>query len=223
MVNAVVGSSKMISRPPLWSARRIFSLRRSTAESRPACSRGSRPVRRDNRPQASACRARRPMAAARPAAQHRILRDRERIDDRRFLRHQEDALAFHRLDVDSAERLAVEQNIAFGRAVHARDDLHQRRFARAVLAQEAMHGSGVDPERHALKRGHSAKAFDHMSSFKQRRAIQRRFPFRCGPPGGEPAVDFSAFLVLQAPIVVGYVTPHPLVVRGGDARSRRAG
>ena len=38
----------------------------------------------------------------------------------------------------NANRFSVKANFAFGRLQHARDDVHQRRLARAVLSAERM-------------------------------------------------------------------------------------
>src|SRR5690606_30281045 len=44
------------------------------------------------------------------------------------------------------DRLAFENERAFGRALDTRDDLHQRRFSGAVLADQHVHLAAVDVE-----------------------------------------------------------------------------
>src|SRR5690606_39237326 len=57
-----------------------------------------------------------------------------------------------------AERLAVDQDLAARGLQVARQDLHQRGLARAVLAQQAQHAARLDLEVHAMQHLHRSEA-----------------------------------------------------------------
>ena len=53
------------------------------------------------------------------------------------------------------------------RAVHAGDDLHERRFARAVFPYERVHRARLHAHRHAVQRDHAWKDLSHLLHFEQ--------------------------------------------------------
>ena len=75
------------------------------------------------------------------------------------------------------DRLAVEEERALARRVEARQDLHQGRFAGAIVADDAQHLAGVDMEIHIAKRGDGAEIFVNAFRLEQRgRLIRHRLP-----------------------------------------------
>src|SRR5439155_18134369 len=56
-------------------------------------------------------------------------------------------------------RLAVEDDLAGIPAIRAAEDLHQRRFAGAVLAEQDVHLAGAKVEVHAVERDHAGEGF----------------------------------------------------------------
>ena len=66
-----------------------------------------------------------------------VLGDRERRHQHEMLVHHSDAVGDGIVRTVDANRLAVDPNLALVRLVQAVDDVHQRRLARAVLAQQA--------------------------------------------------------------------------------------
>ena len=63
-----------------------------------------------------------------------------------------------RLDrVAKAHALAGEDDLALVGLLQSGDDLDERRLARAVLADQTVHGAGVDVETDLFERAHRAK------------------------------------------------------------------
>ena len=65
--------------------------------------------------------------------------------------------------IGEGDRLAVQHDLARGRLNHARKDLHQRRLARAVLAEKRRHLPAMDVEIHALQRLNGAIGLRHIA------------------------------------------------------------
>ena len=57
------------------------------------------------------------------------------------------------------DRLAVDKDLALVGALGARENLHQRRFAGAVFADESEHFAREQGERDAVERAHARKLF----------------------------------------------------------------
>src|SRR5437762_268931 len=82
------------------------------------------------------------------------------------LRHQTQLLVYRR-DAErlrvarraDARRLAVDHDVAGIPGVGAAENLHQRRFAGAVLAEQDVHLAGLELEVHAVERDHSWESF----------------------------------------------------------------
>jgi hypothetical protein len=72
-----------------------------------------------------------------------ILRHREIWGQQDFLMHQHDAVLFGIHRPGKAHRLAVDRKLAARWLVVARQNLHQRRLAGAVLADDGMHLTGI--------------------------------------------------------------------------------
>jgi hypothetical protein len=72
--------------------------------------------------------------------------------------------------------VAVDADGAFVGAVHAGDDLDQRRFAGAVLAQERMHLAGPDIEAHAAERLDPRKGFPDAFQLEDRLHTRHLLP-----------------------------------------------
>ena len=139
-VSGAVGSSMMMSRLSEASARAISTICWSAIE-RPRI--GLRHVDRDAEQVHVAARLAGhlgPRHAAEPAlvgaAEDEVLGDREIGEGDRLLVDQRDAELLRRDRVGDLDRLAVEREGAARRAVDAREDLREGRFARAVLAEQ---------------------------------------------------------------------------------------
>src|SRR5690606_28838772 len=91
-----------------------------------------------------------------------VLADREVREQRLLLEHHADALAHGVGGADEAGFAPVEQDVAGIGLVDAAQDLHQRRFAGAVLADEADDFAGTDLDRDVLQRMHAGKALVDM-------------------------------------------------------------
>ncbi len=95
---------------------------------------------------------------------------------------------------------AVELEHAVGRRVHAGDDLHERRLAGTVLADDGVHLTGGHVEVDALQHGHAVERLADAAQGQRRRdasARRRRFPhdvphyvtqYRCAPAALSSAV-----------------------------------
>ena len=79
--------------------------------------------------------------------------------------------------IGEGDRLAVQHDLARGRLNHARQDLHQRRFARAVFAEKRRHLPAMNVEVHALQRLNRAIGLRHIARGQNDLA-------RIGPGGG---------------------------------------
>ena len=66
------------------------------------------------------------------------------------------------------DRLAVDKHLALGRRVDAGQDLDDRRFARAVLAEQADDFAGEKLQRQVGDRGHADKALGDVSELADR-------------------------------------------------------
>ena len=57
------------------------------------------------------------------------------------------------------DRLALEDELPFARLIEAGEDFHQRRFAGAIVADDAQHLAGIHMEIHIAQRGDGAEIF----------------------------------------------------------------
>ena len=65
-------------------------------------------------------------------------------------------------------RLSVDQNLAGVGAVNAGENLHERRFAGAVLADHGQHFAALHVQRHAVERLHAGKMLADIADFQER-------------------------------------------------------
>ena len=87
-----------------------------------------------------------------------VLADRQVGEQRLLLEHHADALAVGVGGAFDARRLAGDEDLAGVGLIDAAQDLHQRRFAGAVLADQADDLSGLDLDRDVLQRVHAGEA-----------------------------------------------------------------
>src|SRR5262249_12635938 len=80
------------------------------------------------------------------AAEDHVLQDREVVGEHEVLVHHADATGDGVGGAVEGHLLAVHGERALGRLLHAVEDLHQRRLAGAVLADEGVHGAPADRE-----------------------------------------------------------------------------
>ncbi len=74
----------------------------------------------------------------------------KRLEQREVLEHHADAELARRRRAADLDGLALPADLALVRPHRAVDDLHQRRLARAVLAQHRVDFAGGDGERHVV-------------------------------------------------------------------------
>ena len=80
-------------------------------------------------------------------AQNDVLENREILDQLEVLEHHTDPGRDRRLAVGDLGFLAVDEDLAFVGLIEAVEDRHQRRFPRAILADNAVNRAGHDPDR----------------------------------------------------------------------------
>ena len=90
--------------------------------------------------------------AAQFAPHEDVVADRQVGGQRQFLVDDGNAPVAGLVRVGKADRPAVQDDLPGGGLDHARQDLHQRRFARAVLAEQGGDLAAMDVEVHALQR-----------------------------------------------------------------------
>lgn len=76
-----------------------------------------------------------------------------------------DVIRFHAFEV-----FAVERDFAGGFDISARDQVEQRRFSRAVGADQAVDFSCVERRRNVIGRNNAAECLGNMINFKQHRS-----------------------------------------------------
>jgi hypothetical protein len=84
--------------------------------------------------------------------------------------NESDASRDRGLDVADHGARAVDQDLARVRLQDAAHDLHQRRLAGAVFAQQRQHLAGVQLEAHAFQRVNSRKALVDRAKLEERPA-----------------------------------------------------
>ena len=152
--SAAVGSSRIRQRASSESARAISTTCRSPTD-RPPTGASSGEVDAEllehpRRAAAHVAPADDP-AAAGPAAERDVLGDRQRRRVGQLLEDHPHAEPARRDRVERGVRLAPDDHLAGVRLVVAGDDLHQRRLAGPVLAEEGEHGPAGGDEVHAVE------------------------------------------------------------------------
>ena len=90
-------------------------------------------------------------AAHRLAAKEEIPRNGHQRDHRQILEHGRDAAIERVARAVERDRLAIDQKLALGRLVNARQDLDQGRLAGAIVAEQAMNFARPDRRRKRRK------------------------------------------------------------------------
>jgi hypothetical protein len=175
-VSEVVGSSKMMMRASALSALAISTSWRSPCD-RPADRRGRRQIEVDLGQQLGAARPRRAAVDQRQAADQpgeavdeQVLGDAQILEEVELLVDEGDAA---RLGVARAARLvggAVQRHAAAVHAVHAAQDVHRRRLAGAVLADQPQHLAGGQREADLVQHLDAEEALADLLELQQRRA-----------------------------------------------------
>jgi hypothetical protein len=105
-------------------------------------------------------------------AEIEVLRDRQRRDQARLLKHHRDAVAQSLGRIGEEELLALERHVAGRRPIDARYDLAQRRLAGAVLAQQRMNLAALQGEADVLQRSDAVELLGDGLQFDDRRHAQ---------------------------------------------------
>ncbi len=100
-----------------------------------------------------------------------IIRDREVRDERQFLKNADDSGAAGRGRRAERDLAAVEDDPALVRRDDAGQDLDQRRFSGAVLAEYGMNTPGRDGEVCVLKGAYAAVSLRHALHAEDRRPL----------------------------------------------------
>ena len=101
------------------------------------------------------------------APEEEILGDREVRRQQRFLVHHRDADGMGVRRTVEIHRLPAPTHHAAIALQHARDDLHQRRLTRAVLADEGVHLTRLNVQVAALQRRHAAEVLFDGTQFEE--------------------------------------------------------
>ena len=105
-------------------------------------------------------------AAARQAAEHHVLREGERGDEIDLLKNGRDAAGLGVLRRSRMNLAPGELNRPAVALIHARDDLDQRGFARAILAEQRVDFSPPQLDLHAGQRLHAGERFRDLARGK---------------------------------------------------------
>jgi len=150
-----------------------------------------------------------------------VLLDRERSEQPPTLRHHGDALGGPALGPDLGHVPAVEQDRALGRVVQAGDRAQQRRFARAVRADDRVHIAGEYPQRYAVQGAQLAMVHREIADLEQCCPARLRGAFKAPPsllarssllsPGG--AAPLRLARVCRSPSLVARAL-SPVRLRG---------
>ena len=107
--------------------------------------------------------------ACRLAPEQHVLGDRQVGRERKLLIDDRDAVLPGRERTGDGDGLPVDQDLAARiRLVGAGQDLHQRRFAGAVLAHERMDFAGMDLERDVRERPHAGERLGDVAHLEDR-------------------------------------------------------
>ena len=98
-----------------------------------------------------------------------VLRDAQRADEAALLIDHGDAGVGGALLVQAGDRRAVELDRAAVRLIDAGDEVHERRLAGAVLADQRVHLAAPDLERHVVDRAHAGESLDDIANGEARR------------------------------------------------------
>ncbi len=116
--------------------------------------------------------------------EHDVLGDRHHRNQHEVLVHHPDAVLDRRLRRAQLRRLAVDQDLALVRPVEPVDDVHQRRLAGTVLAEQRVHLALAQVEVDGVVRDDAWEALRDPTKLENGPLVHpRRF---YGPHGGGP-------------------------------------
>ena len=130
--------------------------------------------------------------AADLGAEQDVLGDGQRRDEVDLLGRDRDAGGLRLLGAGEADRLAIDGELARGRAEAAAEDVHQRRLAGAVLADDRMHLAGAQLQRDAAQRVHRSERLPDVARLEDDRS--HRAPQRLAGPFGPARSGDQLFL-----------------------------
>jgi hypothetical protein len=116
-----------------------------------------------------------------------VLADADRLGERQLLEHRGDSQHLRMARRSDRHRLAAQQDVASVRLHHAGEDIGQRRFAGAVLADERVHLTSRQVERDAVEGDRGAEALDEVAGREQ--GVRHHVPVRLA--GGRSAAAMS--------------------------------
>jgi len=117
------------------------------------------------------------------AAEKHVLHRVQVRNQAEFLKHDADAGRHRVVIVREVARRAFDRDRAFVRLIDAAQNLHQRRFARAVFAEQRVNLAARDVQMNALQRLHAGKTFADVLELEYR---VHRVLHRCPPPCRRP-------------------------------------
>ena len=148
-------------------------------------------------------------------AEHDVLEHGEGIDQHEVLMHHADAARDGVRRRPDADGLAVDLDLALVGGVEAEEDRHQRRFAGAVLADDAVDRALADGERHVLVGVDRAEALVDADELDGGKSCS---PCSSFPAKGEDLPKFGwSRVLLNRALVVRHVVMH-LHGSGDDIR-----
>ena len=223
--SAEVGSSRMMMRAPEKSTRASSISCCSPIESEPMRSRGFDVDAEAGEMLARLAHHALPVddaALGRLRAEEDVLGDRKVGDDRKLLMHHADAGIQRVAGGAEAHLLAVELHRAGEIGMHAGDDLHQRRLAGAVLADEAVDLAGAEREVDAREAPRRRRRISRCRSVRE--AGARRGVTSAAPIRSRCATDsVSVILWLSCTRVDGNRRRHSLERKPAAERIVRSG
>ena len=153
--------------------------------------------------------------------------DRLAVREREILVDDLDPVPLRLAGAREADRLAVQDDLAGGRLVHAGDQLHERRLAGAVVADERDDLTGIDIERDLLERDHRAELLADAVELDERLQLGHsaslpspvQIPATSGSPPAAPVTPTTYARVTNAWIRKPKTTVAPVRGAGPPARS----
>ena len=123
--------------------------------------------------------------------EHDVLGDRHHRDQHEVLVHHPDAVLDRRLGRAELGRLAVDPDLALVRVVEAVDDVHQRRLAGAVLAEQRVHLALAQVEVDAVVRDDAGEALRDPTKLENGPLVHRgdSMALAAGGPRGTRLLD----------------------------------
>ena len=99
-------------------------------------------------------------------AEHDVLRHSERVHEHEVLVHHRDTGRHGVAGASELDRLVVDGDVALVWVIQPKEHIHERRLARAVLAEQRVHGSGLDDQVYRVIGGEIAKTLGNSPKFE---------------------------------------------------------